>query len=249
VRLYSLPFLCEVEEGLLVPLAPPRSCPSLTVERTCATLQMLRTLSLRTLRRPTASPPSSLPSQRLPLLSRSFRTLSPSLQLQATSSSAPPPPPPVTPTDTALHQAFDAPSSSYTSSPSSSTVVPTGLFGQPSLLHPSDFPTLATRTTLRAKVLVERLCRPTPPPQNLEQAEIAFLAMVKNLDRLSDLLCGVIDLAELVRNVHPEPEWVEGANEAYEQLCEYMNELNTHVGLYEVRCRSPFPSLQISGGL
>ena len=58
--------------------------------------------------------------------------------------------------------------------------------------------------------------------------------MVKNLDRLSDLLCGVIDLAELVRNVHPDPAWASGANAAYEELCEYMNELNTHVGLYEV---------------
>ena len=58
--------------------------------------------------------------------------------------------------------------------------------------------------------------------------------MVKNLDRLSDMLCSVIDLAELVRNAHPDPEWVKSANEAYEQLCEYMNVLNTNVGLYEV---------------
>jgi hypothetical protein len=48
------------------------------------------------------------------------------------------------------------------------------------------------------------------------------------------MLCSVIDLAELVRNAHPDTEWVESANEAYEQLCEYMNVLNTNVGLYEV---------------
>jgi intermediate peptidase len=48
-------------------------------------------------------------------------------------------------------------------------------------------------------------------------------------------LCSVIDLAELVRNAHPDVEWVQSANEAYEQLCEYMNVLNTNVGLYEVR--------------
>lgn len=66
--------------------------------------------------------------------------------------------------------------------------------------------------------------------------------MVKNLDRLSDLLCGVIDLAELVRNVHPDPAWAGGANEAYEELCEYMNELNTHVGLYEVSSATWLPS-------
>ena len=59
--------------------------------------------------------------------------------------------------------------------------------------------------------------------------------VVKNLDRLSDLLCGVIDLAETVRNSHPDRAWVEAANTAYETLCEFMNVLNTHVGLYEVR--------------
>lgn len=48
------------------------------------------------------------------------------------------------------------------------------------------------------------------------------------------MLCSVIDFAELVRNAHPDLEWVESANEAYEQLCEYMNVLNTNVGLYEV---------------
>ncbi|GAA5855110.1 hypothetical protein JCM9279_001955 [Rhodotorula babjevae] len=135
------------------------------------------------------------------------------------------------PADKVLLQAFDSPSSSYTAAPSS--VAPTGLFGQPALKTPEDFPELAYRTTLRAKVLVDRLCRPAPPPQSLDEAERAFLAMVKNLDRLSDLLCGVIDLAELVRNVHPDEHWVDGANAAYEELCEYMNELNTHVGLYE----------------
>ncbi|KWU44347.1 mitochondrial intermediate peptidase [Rhodotorula sp. JG-1b] len=134
------------------------------------------------------------------------------------------------PSDHVLHEAFDTPAAAYAAAPSASA--PSGLFNQPAFKTPADFPALAHRTTLRAKVLVERLCRPAPAPESLEQAERAFLAMVKNLDRLSDLLCGVIDLAELVRNVHPDPEWVEGANAAYEQLCEYMNELNTHVGLY-----------------
>jgi mitochondrial intermediate peptidase len=58
--------------------------------------------------------------------------------------------------------------------------------------------------------------------------------VVKNLDRLSDMLCGVIDLAELVRNAHPDRLWAEAANHAYETLCEFMNVLNTHTGLYEV---------------
>lgn len=59
--------------------------------------------------------------------------------------------------------------------------------------------------------------------------------MVKNLDRLSDLLCGVIDLAELIRNAHPDPSWVQSAEHVYEKMCEFMNVLNTHVEMYEVR--------------
>jgi intermediate peptidase len=58
--------------------------------------------------------------------------------------------------------------------------------------------------------------------------------VVKNLDRLSDLLCSVVDLAEFVRNAHPDPKWVASANNLYESLSEFMNVLNTHVGLYNV---------------
>lgn len=113
---------------------------------------------------------------------------------------------------------------------------PTGLFGQPSLVSPSSFQNLATATLIRAQLLTERIVRS-------RRSRDELFKVVKNLDRLSDMLCSVIDLAELVRNAHPDPEWVKSANEAYEQLCEYMNVLNTNVGLYEVRrlsfARSP----------
>ncbi len=104
---------------------------------------------------------------------------------------------------------------------------PTGLFAQPSLVSPSSFQNLALATLIRAKLLTERIVR-------ARQSRDELLKVVKNLDRLSDMLCSVIDLAELVRNAHPDPEWVKSANEAYEQLCEYMHVLNTNVGLYEV---------------
>lgn len=104
---------------------------------------------------------------------------------------------------------------------------PTGLFGQPSLVSPSSFQNLALATLIRAKLLTERIVR-------ARESRDELFKVVKNFDRLSDMLCSVIDLAELVRNAHPDPEWVESANEAYEQLCEYMNVLNTNVGLYEV---------------
>lgn len=110
---------------------------------------------------------------------------------------------------------------------------PTGLFGQPALVSPSSLHNLALATLIRAQLLTERIIR-------ARQSRDELLKAVKNLDRLSDMLCSVIDLAELVRNAHPDPEWVESANDAYEQLCEYMNVLNTNVGLYEVRLLASF---------
>ncbi|UZJ52975.1 hypothetical protein CBS101457_002295 [Exobasidium rhododendri] len=103
-----------------------------------------------------------------------------------------------------------------------------GLFGSPSLTQPSSFLELAKRTLLRAQLLVSRIV--DAPNNGYEE----MTKVVRNLDRLSDLLCGVIDCAELIRNAHPDREWVDAANEAYEYLCGYMNVLNTHTGLYEV---------------
>ncbi|KAL0951533.1 hypothetical protein HGRIS_008217 [Hohenbuehelia grisea] len=131
---------------------------------------------------------------------------------------------PPSPDDKALISLFDNPSSSFTTGIFSSR---SGLFGHPSLVQPQGFITLARSTLLRAQLLTERIIR-------ARESRDELLKVVKNLDRLSDMLCGVIDLAELVRNAHPERAWVEAANEAYEGLCEFMNVLNTHVGLYEV---------------
>nr|Q6Y5M5.1 RecName: Full=Mitochondrial intermediate peptidase; Short=MIP; AltName: Full=Octapeptidyl aminopeptidase; Flags: Precursor [Pleurotus djamor]AAO61502.1 mitochondrial intermediate peptidase [Pleurotus djamor]AAS46738.1 mitochondrial intermediate peptidase [Pleurotus djamor] len=102
-----------------------------------------------------------------------------------------------------------------------------GLFGHKELQQPSGFITLAEATLVRAQILTNRILRARESQDELRK-------VVKNLDRLSDMLCGVIDLAELVRNAHPDRAWVEAANQAYETLCEFMNVLNTDVGLYDV---------------
>lgn len=106
----------------------------------------------------------------------------------------------------------------------------TGLFGHPSLTHPRALISLANATYVRAQLLTNRILRAA-------ESRDEMFKVVKNLDRLSDMLCGVIDLTELVRNAHPDRGWVDAANTAYETLCEFMNVLNTHVGLYEVRRR------------
>ncbi|KAA1467996.1 zincin [Dentipellis sp. KUC8613] len=129
---------------------------------------------------------------------------------------------PSLPDDSDLVAFFDQPSSA----PRWSSPTSTGLFGQPSFGTPAGFHDLALSTLLRAHLLTERIVRARQSRDELKK-------VVKNLDRLSDMLCSVIDLAELIRNSHPNQEWVESADEAYKRCCEYMNVLNTHVGLYE----------------
>ncbi|KAF8347102.1 mitochondrial intermediate peptidase, partial [Amanita rubescens] len=125
--------------------------------------------------------------------------------------------------DRGLVNLFDHPKSSLSFSPLSTT----GLFGHPTLTQPHALISLAEATVVRAQLLTDRILRASQSHEELKK-------VVKNLDRLSDMLCGIIDLAELVRHAHPDKTWVDAANHAYETLCEFMNVLNTHVGLYEV---------------
>ncbi len=118
--------------------------------------------------------------------------------------------------------------------PSSSTsIAPTGLFMHSNLRQPQDFISLATSTICRAKAIVQRISNAcSSGPSELRN-------VVRNFDRLSDVLCSVIDMAELIRHTHPDPSWVAASNDGYEKLCSYMNVLNTHTGLHEVSDRRP----------
>ncbi|OCH94672.1 mitochondrial intermediate peptidase [Obba rivulosa] len=130
---------------------------------------------------------------------------------------------PVSVDDADIIALFDQPKATHKSAPLSHT----GLFGHSVLTTPSAFNALADSTLRRAELLTERILR--APESRAEMFKV-----VKNLDRLSDMLCRMIDLAELVRNAHPDASWVKMAEHVYEKLCEFMNVLNTHVGLYDV---------------
>lgn len=109
-----------------------------------------------------------------------------------------------------------------------SSTAPVGLFENPhfSSVYGIDF---ATKQAIqRAQIIVERICN-APENGAEEMAKI-----VKNLDRLSDTLCSVIDMAEFVRNAHPDQVVMEAANKAYGDLCSYMNTLNTDVRIHQV---------------
>ncbi|KIO33883.1 hypothetical protein M407DRAFT_64926, partial [Tulasnella calospora MUT 4182] len=146
------------------------------------------------------------------------RQLATSAQLHPTTSSL---------QDGNIAEFFDRPSTSSYHSKLLSLSQKTGLFGQPELSSPQSINALAERTVKRAQLLVDRLHNAPSSRQEMKK-------VVKNFDRLSDMLCGVIDAAELIRHAHPNREWVDAANNAYESLCSYMNVLNTDVELYEV---------------
>lgn len=133
-------------------------------------------------------------------------------------------PSPATGDDIDIIADFDIPHAAHKSSGLSYT----GLFGHDFLTTPSAFIQLADSTLQRAELLTRRIHKSRDSREEL-------FKVVKHLDRLSDLLCGVIDLAELVRNAHPDPVWVQSAEHVYEKMCEFMNVLNTDVDLYHVR--------------
>ena len=58
-----------------------------------------------------------------------------------------------------------------------------------------------------------------------------YKRITADLDRLSDLLCRVIDLSDFIRSVHPDRRIQMAANQAYAAMFQYMNVLNTTSGL------------------
>ncbi|KAI8075771.1 hypothetical protein BDF21DRAFT_72733 [Thamnidium elegans] len=103
-----------------------------------------------------------------------------------------------------------------------------GLFENPHFtdIHGIEYAT--QQAIQRAQIIVERICNaPENGPEEMSR-------IVKNLDRLSDTLCSVIDMAEFIRNAHPDEVIMEAANKAYSDLCSYMNTLNTDTRIHNV---------------
>ena len=151
-----------------------------------------------------------------------------------------------------IRAAFDAPRKTAAFK---SALPAVGRFGHHALRKPSDFAALSKKTQRRADAIVSRMLDYAASSSRSFSSELTnqpdhalvdpglrarisreqdLMVQVKQIDRLSDLLCGVIDLAEVVRNIDPDTTWVKYADTAYQELCYYMNQLNTHVGLYQV---------------
>jgi len=94
-----------------------------------------------------------------------------------------------------------------------------GLFRNRYLTRPEGFERFAHTTLSKCKRIVARVLA----YDTIED----YRRIAKDLDRLSDLLCRVIDLCEFVRSTHPDSRMQQAATQAYVLVFEYMNVLNT----------------------
>jgi len=101
-----------------------------------------------------------------------------------------------------------------------------GQFGVPGLFSPQYFETMKQDSQKRCNALLDQLS--TMPPS---------LQVLKAIDEISNDLCSVLDSAELCRSVHPDSSWSEAADAAYADMSRYMEQLNTHAGIYEALVR------------
>ncbi|RMZ75512.1 hypothetical protein DV737_g5267, partial [Chaetothyriales sp. CBS 132003] len=98
-----------------------------------------------------------------------------------------------------------------------------GLIGNKYLTTAGGFQTFAETSLAQCRKLVDRTLRASSQEE--------YVAIPKDLDRLSDLLCRVIDLSDFIRSNHPDAKVAGAAHASYSMMFQYMNELNTTTGL------------------
>ncbi|KAL3460289.1 hypothetical protein BJX64DRAFT_263561 [Aspergillus heterothallicus] len=102
---------------------------------------------------------------------------------------------------------------------------PAGLVQNQYLTTPEGFRTFAQVSLQKCQAIVSRVLSASTVDE--------YRSLVRQLDRLSDLLCRVIDLSDFIRANHPDPPVQEAAGQAYALMFEYMNVLNTTTGLHD----------------
>lgn len=126
--------------------------------------------------------------------------------------------------DSILRQIFDSPSawSAFSRSRGGNNV---GLFRNAYLTRPEGFLQFARVSLARAQGIVDKVLGATSKEE--------YKAIVRDMDRLSDVLCRVIDLSDFVRVTHPDRRMQAAAHQAWTVVYQYMNQLNTTTGLNE----------------
>ncbi|RMX69712.1 hypothetical protein DD238_001718 [Peronospora effusa] len=106
-------------------------------------------------------------------------------------------------------------------SASSTSYAKPGLFQLPDLHTPLDFSRLTQDVKLQCHQLRQELAAASPGLQTL-----------RILDDISNVICSVIDAAELCRNVHPNEDFRRAASESFTDLSNFIQNLNADVDLY-----------------
>lgn len=123
--------------------------------------------------------------------------------------------------DRLLRQIFDSPPTKVDSMGSGRSV---GLFNNRYIKSDNDFQSYASVTLEKAKKLVNKVL-------GISTLE-GYRGLVRDLDRLSDLLCRVIDLCDFIRAAPPTASSQRVASAAHAAMYEYMNVLNTTTNLF-----------------
>ncbi|KAI1329609.1 peptidase family M3 [Xylariaceae sp. FL0255] len=98
-----------------------------------------------------------------------------------------------------------------------------GLFRNKYLTSPQGFLKFADITIAQASIIVDRVTNASSLAE--------YKTLVRDLDRLSDLLCRVLDVSDFVRITHPDTRIQEAASAAWAKVYMYMNQLNTSTAL------------------
>lgn len=122
----------------------------------------------------------------------------------------------------------------------------TGCFGLKGLHQPSDWDNIARSCITDCLQFADQI-------RSLKSGKPH--AVLQTFDDLSDRLCSVLDVAELCRNVHPNPEFVQAADEAFLRVSNMVQHLNADKALYEPlqqiypdsSTRAKSPSVDLSG--
>ena len=123
--------------------------------------------------------------------------------------------------DNILRDMFNNQSFWYKFSRSAKTT--SGLIGNKYLSTPKGFQSFAEESLRQCKKLVDRTLAASTHDE--------LRALPRDLDRLSDLLCRVIDLSDFIRSNHPDQKVQAAATASYSTMLQYMNQLNTMTGL------------------
>ncbi|KAL1866913.1 hypothetical protein VTK73DRAFT_4460 [Phialemonium thermophilum] len=120
--------------------------------------------------------------------------------------------------DSLLRQIFDSPSV-WNAFGKASGRPHVGLFRNAFLTGPEGFHAFARASLRRSQKIVEKVLQASTVEE--------YRCIVRDLDRLSDILCRHLDMTEFLRAHHPDPRVQQAAEESWYAVYQYMNELNT----------------------